>query len=99
MKVYEGERMMAGTMVTVDGLPLPLRDDIKSFSKAFEWGFIGPGPKQLSLALLAEHLENEGVTLKLVESFERAVTSQLDNCWRVTSDDINTWIGEIKLEV
>ena len=38
MKTYEGERTLRGIKVTVDGLPLPPRMDLRCFSKAgFEW--------------------------------------------------------------
>ena len=90
MKVYEGGRSLDGSIVTVDGKPLPPRHDLKRLSKTgFEWTFEGPGPAQLALALLADHLGNDGEALARYEDFMRDVVAHLDNAWRLTSDDID----------
>ena len=90
MKIYEGERDMDGVQVTVNGTPLASRNDIRSFTHTgFEWGFVGPGPQQLALALLADHLGNDEQALALCRSFMERLTSQLDNAWRVTAADIS----------
>ena len=68
MKVYEGGRSLDGAVVTVDGAPLDPRFDIRRFSPAgFEWTYIGDGPRQLALALLADHLGDESRALALTE--------------------------------
>ena len=59
--IYEGERTLEGTLVTVDGKPLPPRLDLRGYSKTgFEWGYAGPAPRQLALALVANHTETVG---------------------------------------
>jgi len=94
MKVYEGGRSLDGSIVTVDGKPLPPRHDLKRLSKTgFEWTFEGPGPAQLALALLADHLGNDGEALARYEGFMREVVAHLDNAWRLTSDDIDRALG------
>jgi len=94
MKVYEGGRSLDGSIVTVDGKPLPPRHDLKRLSKTgFEWTFEGPGPAQLALALLADHLRNDGEALARYEGFMREVVAHLDNAWRLTSDDIDRALG------
>jgi hypothetical protein len=94
MKVYEGGRSLDGSIVTVDGKPLPPRYDLKRLSKTgFEWTFEGPGPAQLALALLADHLGNDGEALARYEGFMREVVAHLDNAWRLTSDDIDRALG------
>jgi hypothetical protein len=78
----------------VDGKPLPPRYDLKRLSKTgFEWTFEGPGPAQLALALLADHLGNDGEALARYEGFMREVVAHLDNAWRLTSDDIDRALG------
>jgi len=78
----------------VDGKPLPPRYDLKRLSKTgFEWTFEGPGPAQLALALLADHLDNDGEALARYEDFMREVVAHLDNAWRLTSDDIDRALG------
>jgi Family of unknown function (DUF6166) len=90
MKVYEGGRSLEGAVVTVDGRPLDPRFDVRRFSKmGFEWTYEGDGPRQLALALLADHLGDSQRALELTESFMRNVVAELDNAWRLTSEDID----------
>jgi hypothetical protein len=90
MKVYEGGRSLEGAVVTVDGRPLDPRFDVRRFSKmGFEWTYEGDGPQQLALALLADHLGDSQRALELTESFMRNVVAELDNAWRLTSEDID----------
>ena len=94
MKVYEGARSLAGALVTVNGEPLPLRLDLKRLSPAgFEWTYEGAGPAQLALALLADHLGDDQAALRQYARFMRDVVANLDNAWRLTSDDIDTALG------
>ena len=72
MKVYEGGRSLDGSTVTVDGRPLPPRYDLRHLSKTgFEWGFDGPAPAQLALALLADHLGDGEQALRFYRAFMR----------------------------
>ena len=89
MKIYEGGRSLDGAVVTVDGAPLNPRFDLKRFSPAgFEWTYEGDGPRQLALALLADHLRDDARALALTERFMRDVVAELDNAWRLTADEI-----------
>ncbi len=90
MKIYEGARGLAGAVVTVDGTPLPPRHDLRRLSKAgFEWTYEGAGPAQLALALLADHFGDDRRALEAHERFMREIVANLDNAWRLTSDDID----------
>jgi hypothetical protein len=90
MKVYEGGRSLAGAVVTVDGKPLPPRHDLKMLSRAgFEWTYEGAGPAQLALAILADHFGDDGKALRWHEPFMKEVVAELDNAWRLTSDEID----------
>lgn len=96
MKTYEGERTLRGTKVTVDGVPLPPRADLHCFNKTgFEWTYAGPGPRQLALALLADHLRDDPKALALSETFMRHVVAYLDNAWCLTSADIDDALAEM----
>jgi hypothetical protein len=89
MKLYEGGRSLAGAVVTVDGAPLDPRFDIKRFSPAgFEWTYEGDGPRQLALALLADHLGDPARALALTDWFMHEVVAVLDNAWQLTSEEI-----------
>jgi hypothetical protein len=95
MKLYEGGRSLAGAVVTVDGMPLDPRFDIKRFSPTgFEWTYEGDGPRQLALALLADHLRDPLRALALSEKFMRDVVALLDNAWQLTSEEIDTALRE-----
>jgi len=66
MKRYKGWRDERGeTQVRVyeDGLPersLDTRLDLRRHSPSgFEWGYLGSGPAQLALAILAEHFHGQ----------------------------------------
>ncbi len=89
MKIYEGGRSLDGAVVTVDGRPLDPRFDIKTFSAAgYEWTYEGDGPNQLALAILADHLGDPRRALELTDRFMRAVVADLDNAWRLTSEEV-----------
>jgi hypothetical protein len=97
MKTYEGERTLRGIIVTVDGSPLPPRTDLRCFNTTgFEWTYVGPGPQQLALALLADHLGDDVRALALSGPFMRHVIAYLDNAWCLTSADINEALAEIQ---
>ncbi len=94
MKIYEGGRGLDGAVVTVDGRPLNPRFDLKRYSPAgFEWTYEGDGPRQLALALLADHLGDDVKARALTEKFMREVVSVLDNAWDLTSADIDAALG------
>lgn len=57
MSTYAGFRTGEVITVTVDGEPLKQRLDLRALSAGgFEWGYVGSGPYQLALAILAEEL-------------------------------------------
>ncbi|HEY3847810.1 MAG TPA: DUF6166 domain-containing protein [Acetobacteraceae bacterium] len=90
MKIYAGGRSLDGAVVTVDGVLLNPRYDIRRFSgMGFEWTYEGDGPRQLALALLADHLGDPQRALALTEQFMRDVVAELDNAWQLTSDEID----------
>lgn len=94
MKVYEGARSLDGAIVTVDGQLLSPRYDLRTLSKAgFEWTYEGDGPAQLALALVADHLGDDQAALREYERFMREVVANLDNAWRLTTEDIDATLG------
>ena len=94
MKIYAGGRSLDGAVVTVDGRPLDPRFDLKRYSAmGFEWTYEGDGPRQLALALLADHLGNDVRALALTEHFMRGVVSVLDNAWQLTGAEIDAAIA------
>lgn len=90
MKQYSGKRTIDGIVVTVDGAPLDERFDIRVYDeKGFEWSYEGSAPRQLALAILADHLGDADAANGKVESFMQSVIANLDNDWTLTSSDID----------
>ena len=90
-KKYTGSRTMDGLEVLVDGQPLDPRYELKKFSSGgFEWTYEGAGPRQLALALLAEHLGDGEAALRLSAPFMRAVVANFENDWELTGQDIDS---------
>jgi hypothetical protein len=90
MRHYAGDRTIDGVKVTVDGAPLDPRTDIAEYSRnGFEWSYEGPEPRQLALALLADHLGDDAAAKAQVEPFMRAVVANFGNEWEMNSADID----------
>ena len=96
MKIYEGERGLSGAVVTVDGVRLDPRLDLHRFNRTgFDWTYVGAAPRQLALALLADHLGDDARALALCEGFMESVVAHLDNAWRLTSAEIDAALAEM----
>ena len=97
MKTYAGDRTIDGIVVTVDGQPLNQRLDLREFTvNGFEWTYEGAESRQLSLAILADHLGEDEQALTLVDPFMSAVIANLDNTWEMTTEDIQAAIEAIR---
>jgi len=95
MKTYQGSRTIDGISVTVDGAPLDERYDIARFTNGgFEWTYVGNEPRQLALAILADHLGDDARALALCQRFMEAKVSDLDNDWTMSSADIDAVLAE-----
>jgi hypothetical protein len=90
MKRFSGDRTIDGVKVSVDGRPLDQRLDLHRYTaNGFEWSYEGEEPRQLALAILAEHLNDPASAKILVEPFMMAVVANFGNEWEMTSADID----------
>jgi hypothetical protein len=97
MKRFCGDRTIDGVVVTVDGLPLDQRLDLHRYTgNGFEWSYEGPEPRQLSLAILAAHLEDPAEAKAFVEPFMKAVVANFGNEWEMNSADIDASLAVLK---
>jgi hypothetical protein len=102
MKRFSGDRTIDGVKVIVDGLPLDQRLDLHRYTaNGFEWSYEGDEPRQLALAILAEHLSdpaggNALVDKALVEPFMKAVVANFGNEWEMTSADIDAAVEALR---
>ena len=93
MKIYEGKRTMDGLVVTVDGAPLPAHYEVKQFTKGgFEWTYEGTSPRQLALAILFDYTADRQRAVALSEPFMKDVVANLDNDWRLTAEQIESFL-------
>lgn len=95
MKSYSGSRTIDGIVVSVDGQPLGERYDVRRFTDSgFEWTYEGDAPRQLALALLADHFGDADKALELCEGFMKAKIAHLENDWTMTSEEIDSVLNE-----
>lgn len=89
MSTYMGTRLGEVTDVTVDGEPLDPRLDLRALSEnGFEWGYVGSGPYQLALAILAHEL-GERRALGNYRSFcENTIARLKQDHWVMDGDRI-----------
>lgn len=96
MTTYSGDRTIDGVQVLADGRPLDERCDVQAFTaNGFEWSYEGPEPRQLALALLADHLGDASRALPLVEPFMRSIVANFGNEWEMTSADLEAALDGI----
>jgi Family of unknown function (DUF6166) len=94
MKIYAGRRTMDGLVVTVDGAPLPPHYEVRQFTKrGFEWPYEGTSPQQLALAILFDYTGDRQQAVALSEPFMKDVVANLDNDWRLTGEEIESFLG------
>ena len=97
MKQFSGDRTIDGVKVSVDGRPLDQRLDLHRYSpNGLEWSYEGDEPRQLALAILAEHLADPAGAKALVEPFMKGVVANFGNEWEMTSADIDAALAGLR---
>jgi hypothetical protein len=97
MKAFSGDRTIDGVKVFVDGRALDQRLDLHRYTaNGFEWSYEGDEPRQLALAIMAEHLNDPAVAKALVEPFMQAVVANFGNEWEMTSADIDAALDALR---
>lgn len=89
MATYMGIRQGEVTAVTVDGAPLAPRLDIRALSEnGFEWGYVGSGPYQLALAILAHELGERRALANYRSFCENTIARLKQDHWVLDGDRI-----------
>jgi len=60
-----------------------------------EWSYEGPGPAQLALAILVDHLGDASRAKELHQAFMQRVVANFNNDWEMRSDDVARAISNI----
>ena len=97
MKIYQGTRAPEGCTVTVNGAPLDERTDLRRHSTSgFEWGYEGSGPRQLALAILADHFGDDARALSQCGLFLEVVLAELKGDeWKLTDEQIDNTFSQV----
>ena len=98
MKQYEGHRTWNGVEVTINGVPLNPRLNLRNHSPTgLEWGYGGSGSAQLALAILADHFGDGQQALNLYQRFKWAVIAELPRKrWILASRGIDEALQHIR---
>ena len=97
--VFRGDRTIDGAEVTVDGTALDQRLALRTFTDhGFEWSYEGDGPRQLALAILAQHLGDDASALALAEDFMTRVVANFGNEWEMSATDIDAALANIRAD-
>lgn len=101
---YRGVRLDNNLLVTKHGIAddntgdynLDTRLDLKNHSPlGFETGYLGSGPAQLALAIIADYTENDNLALNVYQKFKEEVIAQLpDEAWIIRGRDIGFFLKE-----
>lgn len=97
MTIYTGERTIDGIVVERDGIALDSGLAEARYSEiGLDWGFVGPPSRQLSFALLKDHLSDGGRARNLVELFTIHIAANLDNEWELNSADLQAIVQRLE---
>lgn len=92
---FQGIRTPRGCIVTVNGVGLDPRLDLRGHSPAgFEWGYHGSGPAQLALAILAAVTDDDDLAQAYYQAFKRSVVSKWQgDQWTLDAQDVLDWLA------
>ena len=97
---YQGERVNGKCTVVAheahERRSIRKRTDLHNHSRGFEWGYCGSGPAQLSLALLADALEDDELALEHYQQFKTDIVAHFEPAaWTITFDEIVEWLRRL----
>src|SRR6516165_8153842 len=93
MPIYEGRRPIARLLVPAAGRRPDVHSETQRFTRfGFEWTYEGDSPQQLALAILFDRLGNKERAIQLSGPFMKTVIANLDNDWKLTSEEIDAFV-------
>jgi hypothetical protein len=87
-RVYSSGLNQVTVREGADRWPLTDRTDLHNYSTTFDWGSDNEGAAQLSLALLADALDNDTRAQSLHQKFKSRVIVDLPGRWTMTRSRI-----------
>lgn len=89
MSTYKGMRSIDVTSVTVDDVPLQPRLDLRALSQnGYEWGYVGSGPYQLALDILAHEVGDRRALGNYRSFCENTIARLKSDTWVLQGDQI-----------
>lgn len=89
MSIYKGMRRTDVTSVTVDDVPLQPRLDLRALSQnGYEWGYVGSGPYQLALDILAHEIGDRRALGNYRSFCENTIARLKSDTWVLQGDQI-----------
>jgi hypothetical protein len=110
MKVYVGERLGSRWQVVIregehpgdlEIRPLAERQDLRNHSPdGFSWGYLGSGPAQLALAILADATGDDVLALRCYQTFKQEMIAPLaqDVSWSLVAEFVRAWAEPYRRE-
>lgn len=89
-------------MAAVSWGKLPLRLDLGNHSPTgFAWGYLGSGPHQLALAMLADATGDDQLALKLAHFLKEDLICRIDGdcAFSVSAERVREWAAHRYLEL
>lgn len=101
VRIYRGRQP---GVVTVDAggpvYPLDPRLDLRNHSPTgFQWGYLGSGPAQLALAILADALGDDRRADRCYQEFKRRVVQHWPRDWSITRARVVAQVELIEAEM
>lgn len=89
MTTYKGMRTTEVISVTVDDVPLQSRLDLRALSThGYEWGYVGSGPYQLALDILAHEVGDRRALGNYRSFCENTIARLKADTWVLKGDQI-----------
>lgn len=98
MKVYRGslnDKDDAIVTVESNGKVSPLKHIVVHSPTGFAWGYLGSGPADLSLSILADMLGKEPARSLYMVFKERVIANLSKDPWVITEEDIQKSLSDI----
>jgi hypothetical protein len=106
MKIYTGQRLKGGDVhVTVSDAKgvrrlNPRLDLVNHSPNGFEWGYLGSGPAQLALAILADVLGDDTRADRLHQWVKERLIAPIDaDHWKIIEQQVRDAVTDIEHEL
>lgn len=76
---------------------LPMRNDLRNHSPdGANWGYLGSGPAQLALAILANATGSDEMAAAMYQDFKAEVVSRwaMDDDWEMEQIEVLAWVAD-----